>query len=72
MGGGGWIEHLGSSIQHRVGGRGAVHSAHKEAAMEDYSLTLGAHLLLWAFPLVLVVLVIVEDLHDRLKPGSER
>ena len=40
--------------------------------MEEYSLTLGAHLLLWAFPLVLVVLVIVEDLHDRLKPGSER
>jgi len=40
--------------------------------MEDYSLTLGAHLLLWVFPLVLVVLVIAEDLHDRLKSGSER
>jgi hypothetical protein len=40
--------------------------------MEEYSLTLGAHLLLWVFPLVLVALVIAEDLHDRLKPGSER
>ena len=40
--------------------------------MEEHSLTLGAHLLLWAFPLVLVTLVILEDLHDRLKPGSER
>jgi hypothetical protein len=40
--------------------------------MEEFSLTFGAHLLLWAFPLVLVVLVIAEDLHDRLKPGSER
>jgi cytochrome c-type biogenesis protein CcmH/NrfF len=40
--------------------------------MEEYSLTLGAHLLLWVFPLVLVVLVIVEDLLDRFKPESER
>ena len=40
--------------------------------MEEYSLTLEAHLLLWAFPLVLVVLVILEDLFDRLKPESER
>jgi len=40
--------------------------------MEEYLLTLGAHLLLWAFPLVLVVLVILEDLLDRLKPESER
>ena len=40
--------------------------------MEEYSLTLGARLLLWVFPLVLVVVVIVEDLHDRLKPGSEQ
>ena len=40
--------------------------------MQDYSLTFGAHLLLWVFPLVLVVLVIVEDLLDRFKPGAER
>jgi len=51
---------------------GALHSAHKEAAMEDYSLTLGAHLLLWVFPLVLVVLVIAEDLHDRFTSRPER
>jgi hypothetical protein len=63
---------LASCILNLAGWLGAVHSAHKEAAMEEYSLTLGAHLLLWAFPLVLVVLVIVEDLHDRLKSGSER
>ena len=63
---------LASCILNLAGCAGAVHSAHKEAAMEEYSLTLGAHLLLWAFPLVLVVLVIVEDLHDRLKSGSER
>lgn len=40
--------------------------------MEEFSLTLGAHLLLWAFPLVLVVVVIVEDLHDRLKQGPKQ
>ncbi len=40
--------------------------------MEEYSLTLGAHLLLWVFPLVLVVGVIVEDLLDRLKSEAER
>jgi len=40
--------------------------------MEEYSLTLGAHLLLWVFPLVLVVLVIVEDILDRFESGSER
>jgi hypothetical protein len=39
--------------------------------MEEHSLTFGAHLLLWVFPLVLVALVIVEDLLDRLKTGSE-
>jgi cytochrome c-type biogenesis protein CcmH/NrfF len=40
--------------------------------MEEYSLTFGAHLLLWVFPLVLVVGVIVEDLLDRLKTEAER
>jgi hypothetical protein len=47
-----------------MGGRGALHSAHKEAAMEEYSLTLGAHLLLWVFPLALAIVVIVENLLD--------
>ena len=62
-----------SRISHLVSGwLGAVHSAHKEAAMEEYSLTLGAHLLLWAFPLVLVVLVVAEDLHDRFKSRPEQ
>ena len=32
--------------------------------MDEYSLTLGAHLLLWVFPLVLIVGVIVENLLD--------
>ena len=40
--------------------------------MEEHSLTLGAHLLLWVFPLVLVVLVIAEDLHDRFTSGPEQ
>jgi len=40
--------------------------------MEDSSLTFGAHLLLWVFPLALVVLVVVEDLLDRFKPESEQ
>jgi cytochrome c-type biogenesis protein CcmH/NrfF len=31
--------------------------------MDEYSLTLGAHLL-WAFPLLLVVLVVAESVHD--------
>ena len=30
--------------------------------MEDYSLTLGAHLLLWVFPMLLVAVVVVENL----------
>ena len=40
--------------------------------MDEYSLTFGAHLLLWVFPVVLAVSVIAEDLFDRLKTGSER
>jgi cytochrome c-type biogenesis protein CcmH/NrfF len=35
-----------------------------ETVMSEYSLTLSAHLLLWVFPVVLVVLVIVENLLD--------
>ena len=32
--------------------------------MEEHSLTLGAHLLLWVFPLVLSIFVIAENLLD--------
>jgi hypothetical protein len=40
--------------------------------MDDFSLTIGAHLLLWVFPLALTVLVIAEAVHDALtrKDGS--
>jgi hypothetical protein len=50
----------------------AVHSALKEGTMEDYSLTLGAHLLLWVFPLLLVVFVIVENLLDSRSRANDR
>ena len=33
--------------------------------MEEHSLSVGAHLLLWVFPLVVIVGVVVEDLLDR-------
>ena len=39
--------------------------------MEEYSLTVGAHLLLWVFPLALVVLVVAEDILDRRKREPE-
>ncbi len=32
--------------------------------MPDHSLTLGAHLLLWGFPLALFIVVIVENMLD--------
>ena len=40
--------------------------------MDEPALTLGAHLLLWGFPLVLGIIVIVESLLDAKKrgPGS--
>jgi hypothetical protein len=34
--------------------------------MEGPSLTIGAHLLLWVFPLALTVLVVAESVHDAL------
>jgi len=40
--------------------------------MEEYSLTLGAHLLLWTFPLALVILVVAESLLDTRKGETER
>ncbi len=50
----------------------AVHSGNKESTMEQYTLTLGAHLLLWVFPLALVAIVLVEDFLDRRHAGSNR
>jgi len=38
--------------------------------MEHYNLSLGAHLLLWVFPLVLVILVFVENFLDG--PAAKR
>jgi hypothetical protein len=32
--------------------------------MENFTLSLGAHLLLWVFPLVLVIFVVVENVLD--------
>ena len=40
--------------------------------MEEYSLTLGAHLLLWGFPLTLVIIVVAESLLDLRKRETER
>jgi cytochrome c-type biogenesis protein CcmH/NrfF len=40
--------------------------------MEQYSLTLGAHLLLWGFPLTLVILVAAESLLDARRGGKRR
>ena len=40
--------------------------------MEEYSLTLGAHLLLWGFPLTLVILVVAESLLDARKGGTRQ
>jgi hypothetical protein len=54
------------------GGAVAVHSAHKEEAMEEYSLTLGANLLLWVFPVLLVVGVIAENLLDSRSGKNDR
>jgi hypothetical protein len=50
----------------------AVHFAAKEAVMEEYSLTLGAHLLLWGFPLTLVILVVAESLLEARKGGTRQ
>jgi hypothetical protein len=46
------------------GEEGTLHSGGRD--MEEHSLTLGAHLLMWGFPLALVVFVIAESVHDRL------
>jgi hypothetical protein len=48
-----------------------VHSAAKETTMEEHSLTLGAHLLLWVFPLALVVFVVAESLIDAREGGED-
>jgi len=40
--------------------------------MEEHSLTLGAHLLLWVFPLALVILVVAESLLDGRKRETDQ
>jgi cytochrome c-type biogenesis protein CcmH/NrfF len=40
--------------------------------MQQYSLTIGAHLLLWVFPVALVVLVILENYLDARNLGPKR
>jgi len=55
-----------------LGGLAGVHSAAKETVMEEFSLTLGAHLLLWGFPLVLIIVVVVESLLDARKGETGR
>ena len=54
------------------GWAGTVHSGNKEAAMGEHSLTIGAHVLLWVFPLVLVVGVLVENFLDSPNSGDDR
>jgi hypothetical protein len=49
-------------------GRGTVHF-HAEELMDEHSLTLGANLLLWVFPLVLTILVVAERLLDARARG---
>ena len=43
----------------------ALHSPVKEKPMQEHSLTLGAHLLLWGFPLALTIFVVAETLLDK-------
>ena len=62
-----------SSIQYLVsGGRGRGTLCNKEDQMKEHSLTIGANLLLWVFPLALVLLVVAEDILDRCRrdPGQ--
>ncbi len=40
--------------------------------MHEHSLTLGAHLLLWVFPLVLVILVVAESVHGAVSRGDRQ
>lgn len=40
--------------------------------MEQFNLSLGAHLLLWVFPLALVILVFVENFLDGPARESDR
>jgi hypothetical protein len=44
--------------------RRALHFPAEAPDMEQLDLSLGAHLLLWVFPLVLVIFVIVENTLD--------
>jgi len=40
--------------------------------MEQFNLSLGAHLLLWVFPLVLVIFVCFENLRGGSPRGARR
>jgi hypothetical protein len=40
--------------------------------MGEHSLTIGAHVLLWVFPLVLVIGVLVENFLDSSSSGDDR
>jgi hypothetical protein len=51
-------------------GRGTLCA--KEAVMEEHSLTFGAHLLLWFFPLVLIIVVITENFLGGRSKGDHR
>ena len=41
-----------------------LHFVAEDSVTDEYTLTLGAHLLLWGFPLALVILVVAETLLD--------
>ena len=43
---------------------GTLHFVAEDSVTDEYTLTLGAHFLLWGFPLVLVLLVVAETLLD--------
>ncbi len=39
--------------------------------MVDYSLDAGAHLLLWVFPVALILLVVINSVRDLRRHGDE-
>ena len=43
---------------------GTLHFAAEDSVTDEYTLSLGANLLLWGFPLALVILVVAETLLD--------
>ncbi len=47
-----------------TGRAGTLHFAAEDSVTDEHTLSLGANLLLWGFPLVLVILVVAETLLD--------